>query len=300
MPHLIIGETFATVYNNGTVNLYKTEFFFGDVMSHLEENYPKMLTDISSHDEYLRNDIYGDTPFKLWGLSEGSSALCNMYKLINSRNTLNLTFKDVEDLRLYYHFESYQYNDSFFDDYEYLLPNEQAVTFKNLNTITQVLCSALYYYALNGYKICRCKHCGKWFATKTLKEEFCKRKSPCSDLEFDGKKLIGKEQYCKIAVDTIKKRLQGRKKSIYDKWKNGNFKCKYKCEECPYGDCIDDDERCRILCENYKRLRKNIKSSPTVDNIIKLHRYLYSDEMPKQERPNRRKSNAEKRRLMGL
>ena len=44
----------------------------------------------------------------------------------------------------------------------------------------------------------------------------------------------------------------------------------------------------------------NLKKAPNKENILVLHRYLYSDEMPKQERPNRRKSNAEKRRLMGL
>ena len=44
----------------------------------------------------------------------------------------------------------------------------------------------------------------------------------------------------------------------------------------------------------------NILKKPTVENIVEYHKYLYSDEMPKQERPNRRKSNAEKRRLMGL
>lgn len=282
MPHLIIGKTFATVYNNGTVNWYRTDLFFGDVMAILEQNYPKMLTDISSHDEYLRNDIYGDTPFKLWGMSEGSSALCNMYKLINSRDTLKFTFKDVEELRLYYHFESYQYNDSFFDDYEYSLPNEQAVTFKNLNTITQVLCSALYYYTLNGYKINRCKHCGKWFATKTLKEIFCKRNSPCSDISIDGKKLLGKEQPCRIAVDTIKKRLQDRKKAIYNKWYMEG-----------------DEENCEALNEIYQKHKKAITQNPTVENIVNLHRYLYSDEMPKQERPNRRKSNAFMRGIIG-
>lgn len=162
--------------------------------------------------------------------------------------------------------------------------------------IKDIIFSTIHFALSDGYKLVKCKHCERWFFTQTLKEEFCKRKSPCSDLEVDGKKLLGKEQPCKIAVDTIKKRLQGRKKSIYDKWKNGNFVCEYKCEECPYSDCIVDDERCHRLCENYKRLRKNINSSPTVDNIIKLHRYLYSDEMPKQERPNRRKSNEEKRR----
>ncbi len=178
MPHLIIGETFATVHNKGSFNWYETELFFGDVMSHLEQNYPKMLTDVNSHNEYLKNDILGESPFELWGLSEGSSALINMYKFLLNDNSIKLTFKMVEELRLYYHFESYQYHDSFFDGAKYPLPKEKAITFKNLNTITQVLCSALYYYALNDYKIKKCAHCGKWFATKNGNIDYCGRKSP--------------------------------------------------------------------------------------------------------------------------
>ena len=50
MPDLIIGETFATVHHNDKCNWYKTDLFFGDVMSHLEENYPKMSPDIKCND----------------------------------------------------------------------------------------------------------------------------------------------------------------------------------------------------------------------------------------------------------
>ena len=178
MPHLIIGKTFATVHHNGYCTWYKTELFFGDVLSHLEQNYPKMLIDPNSHEEYLKNDIFGENPFKLWGLSEGSSALSNMYKFLLRDTYINLTFKMVEELRLYYHFESYHYHDPFFDGAEYPLPEEKAITFKNLNTITQVLCSALYYYALNDYRIKKCSHCGKWFATKNGKVNYCDRNSP--------------------------------------------------------------------------------------------------------------------------
>ena len=187
MPDLIIGETFATVHHNDKCNWYKTDLFFGDVMSHLEENYPKMSPDIKYNDEclnnnvwweYINKDISGEHPFLLWGLSEGSSALANMYKFLLKDDYIRLTFKMVEELRLYYHFESYHNHDSFFDGAEYPLPEEKAVTFKNLNTITQVLCSALYYYALNDYKIKKCAHCGKWFATKNGNIDYCNRNSP--------------------------------------------------------------------------------------------------------------------------
>ncbi len=190
MPDLIIGKTFAMVsWNDGGEiysNIYRTDLFFGNILSLLEANYPKMLPDFNYQGEiinniwleYLKYDIYGEHPFSLWGLSEGSSALANMYKFLLKSDYIKLNFQTVEELRLYYHFESYQYSDPFFDGIEYPLPEEKAITFKNLENITQVLCSALYYYALNDYKIKKCIHCKKWFATKNGKIDYCSRKSP--------------------------------------------------------------------------------------------------------------------------
>ena len=167
--------------------------------------------------------------------------------------------------------------------------------------IKDIIFSTIHFALSDGYKLVKCKHCERWFFTKTLKEEFCKRLSPCSKLEVDGKKILGAEQPCKIAVDTIKSRFQDRKKTIYNKWRNCSEKCPLfdDCLNCPYKECVFE-KKCNELCEIHKQNMSKIRKSPTVANIIEYHRYLYSDDMPKQERPNRRKSNAEKRRLMGL
>ena len=148
--------------------------------------------------------------------------------------------------------------------------------------IKDIIFSTIHFALSDGYKLVKCKHCERWFFTQTLKEEFCKRNSPCSDISIDGKKLLGKEQPCRIAVDTIKKRLQDRKKAIYNKWYMEG-----------------DEENCEALNEIYQKHKKAITQNPTVENIVNLHRYLYSDEMPKQERPNRRKSNAFMRGIIG-
>lgn len=167
--------------------------------------------------------------------------------------------------------------------------------------IKDIIFSTIHFALSDGYKLVKCKHCERWFFTKTLKEEFCKRLSPCSKLEVDGKKILGAEQPCKIAVDTIKSRFQDRKKTIYNKWRNCSEKCPLfdDCLNCPYKECVFE-KKCNELCEIHKQNMSKIRKSPTVANIIEYHRYLYSDDMPKQERQNRRKSNAEKRRLMGL
>ena len=54
--------------------------------------------------------------------------------------------------------------------------------------------AALYYYAYHEYKLVRCKHCGKWFATKTLKKEYCDRVSPCFGNIVGGKTPLSCEQ----------------------------------------------------------------------------------------------------------
>lgn len=168
------------------------------------------------------------------------------------------------------------------------------------STITDIVFSTIHFALANKYKLIQCKHCERWFLTPTLKETFCKRTSPCFGMIVNGKKVLGQAQPCKIAVDTIKKRLQHRHRVIYNKFANESFDCGSNCENCPHSECIIDDEHCKIFCDNYKKMKKNIINSPTVKNIVQLHSYLYADDMPKQERPNRRKSNAEKRKLMGL
>ena len=128
----------------------------------------------------------------------------------------------------------------------------------------------------------RCKHCGKWFATKTLKEEYCDGISPCYGLIVEGKKVLGSERTCKDAVGIIKQRLADRKKQIYNKW---------------YAEGFEDE--CFELNERFYKYKTAIKENPTVENITACMIYLYSHRMPAQERPNRRKSNAERRRLLG-
>jgi hypothetical protein len=63
----------------------------------------------------------------------------------------------------------------------------------------------LHYLILNEYQFRQCEHCEKYFATKTLKQKYCMRKSPykgCAHLE------------CGEAVDHLMKKIKKRKKSI--------------------------------------------------------------------------------------
>lgn len=85
-----------------------------------------------------------------------------------------------------------------------------------------------------------------------------------------------------------------KKKSIYDKWIVEKT-CDGNCDIYKYDDCIlgAKNSKCKELYNNYRAFKKAIISSPTSENIIALHKYLYSNQMPKQERLNRRRGNAE-------
>lgn len=284
MADLIIGDLYAVVsYDGDKVDVCRTDLFFGNVIYLLEKNYPKMMENREYWRNYMNDDLFNHNSFKinfkLWGMSEGYSALSNMYDFLQYDDGIKLSFRAVEELRLKHQFESYQYYNVNNDD-NYISLNQKSYIFKSLNTITQVLCAALYYYSLNGLKLQRCKHCEKWFATKNLKQEYCNRKSPCFDLVVCDKKVLEVNSSCVKAVDTIKTRFKDRKKQIYNKWYIEGYEEAYK-----------------NLNKTFKHLMDILKKAPNEENILMIHRYLYSDEMPKQERPNRRKSNAQKRLL---
>lgn len=158
--------------------------------------------------------------------------------------------------------------------------------------IKDIIFATVHFALENGYKFVKCKHCERWFFTPTKKEVFCKRISPCFNMIVNDKKVLGMKQPCRIAVDTIKKRLRDRKKTIYNKWKNCSENCPLfdDCFNCPYKECVYE-KSCELLCNNHNKYMGDIMKNPTVENILKYHSYLYSDDMPKQERPNRRKKD---------
>lgn len=65
--------------------------------------------------------------------------------------------------------------------------------------------SILHYLFLNNYKLRKCEHCGKYFATKTLKTKYCNRFSPYKGYE---------SMSCSIAVDHILKKIKKRKGNV--------------------------------------------------------------------------------------
>lgn len=286
MLNISIDKKETVVYNTKTCDKWtiKTSLFFGTVYAALEKDFPNF--DCSQMGNIVVNRIRNEfnrlngqpvaeeKSAYLFHCEEYGVTLYNLLMFIDGQKVLSPTLKDIEDLRMVHRMTT-----------SYLpisIDEPGSMRFEGLKTVTHVMIASLYYYAYNEYKLVRCKHCGKWFATKTLKEEYCDGISPCYGLIVEGKKVLGSERTCKDAVGIIKQRLADRKKQIYNKW---------------YAEGFEDE--CFELNERFYKYKTAIKENPTVENITACMIYLYSHRMPAQERPNRRKSNAERRRLLG-
>lgn len=286
MLNISIDKKETVVYNTKTCDKWtiKTSLFFGTVYAALEKDFPNF--DCSKMGDIVVNRIRNEfnrlngqsvaeeKSAYLFHCEEYGVTLYNLLMFIDGQKVLSPTLKDIEDLRMVHRMTT-----------SYLpisIDEPGSMRFEGLKTVTHVMIASLYYYAYNEYKLVRCKHCGKWFATKTLKEEYCDGISPCYGLIVEGKKVLGSERTCKDAVGIIKQRLADRKKQIYNKW---------------YAEGFEDE--CFELNERFYKYKTAIKENPTVENITACMIYLYSHRMPAQERPNRRKSNAERRRLLG-
>lgn len=286
MLNISIDKKETVVYNTKTCDKWtiKTSLFFGTVYAALEKDFPNF--DCSQMGDIVVNRIRNEfnrlngqpvaeeKSAYLFHCEEYGVTLYNLLMFIDGQKVLSPTLKDIEDLRMVHRMTT-----------SYLpisIDEPGSMRFEGLKTVTHVMIASLYYYAYNEYKLVRCKHCGKWFATKTLKEEYCDGISPCYGLIVEGKKVLGSERTCKDAVGIIKQRLADRKKQIYNKW---------------YAEGFEDE--CFELNERFYKYKTAIKENPKVENITACMIYLYSHRMPAQERPNRRKSNAERRRLLG-
>lgn len=277
MVSLTIEKDYLYLQNKDGAFRNSTLHFWGNALAMLENAFP--ASDYEKPEFWVANFVKAANDDQkatmIWGMQEFGNALYSMYTFIDGRNIIKITREDIERLRITHNMTA-----------NFLPTNladiSEGMRFDNLSDVTQVLIAILYYYEYHGYSLVKCKHCGKWFATKSQKNEYCGRTSPCYNLVVCGKKVLSSKRTCNDAVGIIKQRLADRRKQIYNKW---------------YAEGLEDE--CFELNERFYEYKTAIKENPTVETITACMEYLYSDRMPKQERPNRRKSNAEKRRLMG-
>lgn len=281
MLNLQINQNNATVQNtdDGSQWTIKTARFFGVVFSAMEKHFSnfnsdKLAASIKTHMKKVISGTPENDKTYIFHCRELGSNYLNLLDFIGDRRVLDLSLKEIEDLRIKHRMTTNYLPSSF--------GCADGIRFDKLRNVTDVMIAALYYYAYTGLKLIRCKHCGMWFAAKSLKEEYCDSISPCCNMVVMGKKVLGAEHTCKDAVRIIKQRFSDRKKQIYNKW---------------YIEGLEDE--CFELNEEYFKHKNRLKENPSVENIIACMEYLYSERMPKQERPSRRKTNTFMRELIG-
>ena len=97
----------------------------------------------------------------------------------------------------------------------------------------------------------KCEHCGRWFATTTLKNKYCPRKSTFSGYT---------QHNCEQAVRNISQELQGEKKRIYNAMTT--YTTNYGNEEI--NNFLD---KCSVF-------RDKIKNRASVENLSEYWEFL--------------------------
>lgn len=273
MSDLVIEKERAYIRNgDGVFKLGTTKNALGNVIEMLEDDFPGEYTAQFAATAVL-NELNGKGSTKdIFGFRTSPAIMLTVSGIVDGRDQIAIDLKDVERLRI-------EQRISIAPQPVSRISSDAGLIFEDVHSVIEVVYGLLYFYAINDWKLCRCAHCHRWFAAKTFREKYCSRISPCYGMIVSGKKLLGQPEPCFQAVKTLKIKFTDRRKCIYNNW-YVNFN----------GDTDTLLERCAAFFDT-------IKKEPSVENFVAFQKYLYSDEMPRQERPNR-KSNSFTRGLL--
>ena len=240
----------------------KTENFFGDIVVMLETEFPKVTNYESAKANFSVNIISAflkpqnsskEPSKKIWGINEYGDTLMKIYDFIDNRTIIYPDTKEIDRLRLSNNMSNTFIASDFLD-------LSQGMFFTDLNNIFEVVIASLYFYAYYDYKLVRCAHCGKWFATKSLKKKYCDRISPCFGTLITGKEKLtcyDSVQNIKQKCTRIKNRIETKASSAINSLTgNNNFNTWFPSE-----------------CEKYLIENSN-RAKPDAENLIAYYNFL--------------------------
>ena len=128
------------------------------------------------------------------------------------------------------------------------------------DNIRDIVFSTVHFALEQGYKFIKCKHCGKWFWAKSLKETYCNRNTT----------YPGYERYtCKDAVKKIKDRLEKKRISEYERLR---LKAKEYGSFSKHFRVWNDFNN---TCDEYK---KRLKYNSSIALLQEYQSYLFDSE----------------------
>lgn len=127
-------------------------------------------------------------------------------------------------------------------------------------SISDMVAAIIHYYMVYGFKVISCKHCGRIFATQSLKTVYCSRISPYKN-RFSQKR--SRPESCK---DTVKREIQflkNKKGKLLDRIRNSSDVMRGYTED------IYNDIYCK--CNEYM---EQVSKSPTPKLLDEFNYYL--------------------------
>lgn len=164
MPDLTVKPDLTTISEERKIAaIGHTSCALGNILELLERNFPD-YDPISS----IKSGLAGEPPGEIWGMPERGHSLGFMRRFIGERDVIPpLPLSELEPLR----------QESNFPARYSFTPRSLIV---HVETMEQVIFALLFYYSVSDLTLHRCQHCGRWFASKSLKTKFCERISPVS------------------------------------------------------------------------------------------------------------------------
>lgn len=237
MARIIINGKVTTIFKGNSPSDFEealwTENAFGDILF-------DALTFFGNHQINSTQDVCQNilpkegrsVKYKKYGFTDNGAVVLFSNTELNEER-IKLDLKEAELLRLKYLAPSFFLtgiidiekqlaadNGKFnYKDAQKLFGNEE-FSFENIKSLNQLLVCILYFYAYNDLKLVKCQHCGKWFATTTFKEKYCKRASPVAGYTH---------LKCEQAVRNIKQQC-GRMKNNIETAANNAFNQKNQTE----------------------------------------------------------------------